>query len=145
MSHPIILHIEDESSDVLLLEQAFRQAKLGVRLQNLTDGETALAYLSGSGQFADRARYPLPDLVLLDLKLLGVSGFDVLRWLRGQQGFQTLPVVVLSATTKQAEINLSYQLGANSFLSKPVGFEPLVALAKALYHYWFELNHPPGR
>jgi CheY-like chemotaxis protein len=143
MSRPIILHIEDDSSDVLLLRQAFCQAGLPVALHSQPDGEQALAYLRGNGQFADRLRFPLPDLVLLDLKLLGLSGFDVLEWIRREEEFRRLPVVVLSSSNQEAEIKRSYQLGANSYLLKPVGFEALVALLAAFYHYWFELNELP--
>ena len=143
MGRPTILQIEDDSGDVLLLQQAFRQAAISVNLQSVPDGEQALAYLAGRGQFVDRKRFPLPDLILLDLKLLGLTGFEVLEWLRYQDEFRRLPVVVLSSSNQETEISRSYQLGANSYLLKPVGFEPLVQLVKALHHYWFELNQWP--
>src|SRR5690349_17839940 len=138
MSRPTILNIEDDSNDVVLLEHAFRQAGLLVHLQTVTDGEQAVAYLRGTGKFADREQFPLPQLVLLDLKVPRLSGFDVLRWIRSEEQFRRLPVVVLSACSHEADIQRCYELGANSYLFKPVGFEPLVELVKTLHHYWFE-------
>lgn len=143
MPGPTILHIEDDAGDVLLLEQAFRQAGLSVRLHRAADGEEALAYLEGKGKFANRSMFPLPSLVLLDLKLLGFTGLEVLHWIRQSETFHGLPVVVLSSSDRGIEIERSYEAGANSYLVKPVGFEALVQLVKVLHHYWFELNQWP--
>jgi DNA-binding response OmpR family regulator len=107
------------------------------------DGEMAVAYLSGQGQYADRNRYPLPALMLLDLKLPRKSGLEVLTWLREQPGLKRLPVVVLTSSKESVDAGHAYDLGANSYLVKPVGFDTLLEMVKALGMYWFILNEKP--
>src|SRR6478672_12672813 len=117
-----ILLVEDDSNDVLLIQRAFRKASLSNPLQIVEDGEAAILYLKGEESFADRDRYPLPRLILLDLKLPRKSGFEVLVWLRQQPKFYGLPVVVLTSSKEKNDIQQAYLLGANSYLVKPVGF-----------------------
>ncbi|HID74249.1 MAG TPA: response regulator [Thermoplasmata archaeon] len=135
-----ILLVEDDPNDVLLIKRAFRKADLANPIQVVEDGERALDYLAGKGEFADRERYPHPVLVLLDLKLPKSSGFEVLAWIRRHPGMKRLPVIVLTSSQEISDINRAYELGANSYLVKPVNFDALLEMVRALNLYWMVLN-----
>ena len=139
----LILLAEDNSTDALMVRRAFTKARLQGTLDVVDDGDKAVAYLSGQGEFADRARHPLPALLLLDLKLPRRSGLEVLAWLRQQPGLRRLPVVVLTSSEESADINRAYEEGANSYLVKPVDFDALLEMVKGLGLYWLVLNESP--
>jgi CheY-like chemotaxis protein len=142
-AHTILL-VEDDPNDILLTQRAFRKANLtNASLQLVTDGDTAVAYLSGAGEYADRDRYPLPVVVLLDLKLPRRSGHEILAWLRQQPDLKRLLVVVLTSSNQRSDVNQAYDLGANSYLVKPIGLAPLVEVVQALNLYWLLLNEKP--
>ena len=136
-----ILHVEDNSDDAELIEYAFEKVGISNPLVTVTDGDAAVDYLSGAGVFADRARYPLPALILLDLKLPRRSGVEVLRFLRNQATTKHTPVVVLTSSNQHDDIHRSYAAGANSYLVKPVGRAALIEMVQTLNAYWIELNH----
>lgn len=138
-----VLLVEDNRNDILLTRRAFRKAALPEPIAIVEDGEQAVAYLSAINEFADRHAHPLPDLVLLDLKLPRMTGLEVLAWLRKQQGLQGLPVVVLTSSREITDVNRAYELGANSYLSKPVTFDSLARIVSELDRYWGELNVLP--
>jgi len=117
---------------------------MNVNLQSVTDREEALAYLKGADRFANRSEHPFPNLVLLDLKLPRVNGFDVLAWVRQEQRLRRLPVIVLTSSGHEADVKRAYDLGANSFLIKPVAFEALVKLAEGIKQYWLGINQRPA-
>jgi CheY-like chemotaxis protein len=127
-----ILHVEDDPNDTLLLEHACKKAGVVFDLRAVSDGDQAIAYLRGINDFSDRNKYPLPKLILLDLKMPRLSGFDVLAWLRSDEAFRGVPVVVLTSSNHDADVKRAYDLGAKSYLVKPVGFEALVELVKTL-------------
>jgi CheY-like chemotaxis protein len=127
-----ILHVEDDPNDTLLLEHACKKAGVIFDLQAVSDGDQAIAYLRGVNDFSDRNKHPLPKLILLDLKMPRLSGFDVLSWLRSEEGLRAVPVVVLTSSNHDADVKRAYALGAKSYLVKPVGFEALVELVKTL-------------
>jgi len=127
-----ILHVEDDPNDTLLFQHACRKAGIIFDLQAVSDGDQAMAYLRGLNNFSDRNKYPLPKLILLDLKMPRVSGFDVLTWLQSQDGLKRVPVIVLTSSNHDADVKRAYDLGANCYLVKPVGFEALVELVKTL-------------
>ncbi len=135
-SDVVVLHIDDDPNDTALLQAAARSAKLGFRLHNVEDGEQAIAYLSGAGAYADRALYPLPSLILLDLKMPRATGFEVLKWIRAHNELAGLPVVVLSGSELQDDVEKAYGGGANSYLVKPLGFEALVNLVSSINTVW---------
>jgi len=143
LTHYTILLVEDDSNDVLLIQRAFRKANLANPLQVVRDGEDAIAYLAGQAPYTNREHYPLPVLLLLDLKLPRKSGFEVLAWLRQQPGLKRLPVVVLTSSSRTADINQAYELGANSYLVKPVAFDALLDMVRTLNLYWLILNEKP--
>jgi CheY-like chemotaxis protein len=127
-----ILHVEDDPNDTLLFQHACRKAGIVFDLQAVSDGDQAMAYLRGANDFCDRSKFPLPQLILLDLKMPRVSGFDVLTWLQSQDALKGVPVIVLTSSNHDADVKRAYSLGAKSYLVKPVGFEALVELVKTL-------------
>jgi len=139
----VILLAEDDPNDVLLIQRAFQRSLVANPLQVVRDGEEALAYLSGQGLFADRERHPLPVLMLMDLKMPRKSGLEVLEWVRQQPGLKRLPIIVLTSSNQSPDINRAYELGANSYLVKPAGFDSLLDLVKNLDMYWLILNEKP--
>src|SRR5436190_17356368 len=125
-----VLHIDDDANDTALLQAAARSANLQFQLHNVEDGDRAIAYLSGSPPYSDRKMYPLPSLVLLDLKMPRATGFEVLKWIRKHPELGQLPVVVLSGSELHEDVRRAYLGGANSYLVKPIGFEALVKMVR---------------
>ena len=132
--------MEDNEDDVLLIQRALKKANVVNPIQALRDGEKAISYLAGQGDYVDRQQYPLPFLILLDLKLPRRTGLEVLAWLRDQPGIRRTPVVILTSSQEEADIKRVYDLGANSYLVKPVAFEGLLDLARMLNLYWVLTN-----
>ena len=139
----VILLAGDDPNDVLLIQRAFQRNHVANPVQVVRDGEEALAYLSGQAPFADRERHPLPVLLLMDLKMPRKSGLEVLAWVRHQPGLKRLPIIVLTSSNQSPDINRAYELGANSYLVKPAGFDSLLDLVKNLDMYWLILNEKP--
>jgi CheY-like chemotaxis protein len=136
--------VEDEPNDVFLIERAFRKCDSQHSLHSVNDGEQAIAYLSGAREFADRQKYPIPSLVLLDLKLPRRSGLEVLAWLRSRHdSLKRMPVIVLTSSKQTSDVNRAYELGANSYLVKPVAFDGLFELVQGLNNYWTRFNERP--
>ncbi len=140
---PTILLVEDESGDVLLIQRAFQKAGLPYRLKVARDGDQAVQYLRGQGPYGNRERFPLPFLVLLDLRMPGTDGFDVLQWARAQPGLKRLLIVVFTSSDLQSDIDRAYEAGANSYLIKPVEFQQMVHLIQRFEIYWTEINRAP--
>ncbi len=143
LPHYTVLLAEDNSTDALMVQRAFKKANLLNPIQVVDDGDKAVAYLAGDGPYADREQHPLPVLLLLDLKLPRRSGLEVLEWLKQQRAIKRLPVVVLTSSQENADINRAYDLGANSYLVKPVDFDPLLEMVKTLGLYWVVMNEKP--
>ena len=139
----IILLAEDEEDHVLLIRRAFTQAHILNPLHVVRDGEQAIAYLAGKGLYANRSEFPLPTLLLLDLKMPRKNGFQVLEWIRSQPTLRGLRVVVLTSSDSIRDVNQAYQLGANSFLVKPADFEQFMAVIRALEGYWIWMSEAP--
>jgi CheY-like chemotaxis protein len=136
-----ILVAEDLDADAQLLKRAFLRAGIDVPLRFVTDGQQAIDYLKGTGAFANRTSHPLPTMLLLDLKMPLLSGFDVLEWVRLQPGLRRLLVVVFTSSDMAEDIDLAYELGANSYLVKPSGLNNLEETVRGLETYWLKLNH----
>jgi CheY-like chemotaxis protein len=132
-----ILHVEDNADDVILTALAFRKAGVQARLEVATDGAKAVAALKAALDST------LPACVLLDIKLPNLSGHDVLAWIRQQPQLRRLPVIMLTSSLLPEDINRAYDLGANSYLSKPPDLETLITLAKAIDLYWLRTNTAP--
>ena len=138
-----VLYAEDEEDDVFLLRHAFKEAGISNALTSVPDGEAALQYLSGSGDYSDRSRYPLPILLLLDVNMPMVSGLEVLQWVRAQPSLRLLPVLILSSSSQDSDVRRAYELGANGYLVKPSALEALLNTSRAIRDFWLIQNFPP--
>ena len=138
-----ILLVEDEVNDVLLITKTLNKAGVNSLIQVARDGQEALDYLTGEGQFANREKYPLPSLVLLDLKLPRVMGLEVLRRLDQRRNFRRLVVIVLTSSQQPEDIDTAYDLGAKAYLVKPSGIDQLEPMARAIKDFWLTQNRPP--
>jgi CheY-like chemotaxis protein len=135
-----ILLVEDSEDDVFLMKRALQKAGITNPLFVSEDGQDAIDYLSGAGPYTDRAQFPIPALVFLDLKLPQIRGHEVLAWIREQPHFHNLVVVVLTSSNEPHDLKESYRLGANSYVVKPPTADQLLDLAKAFKWYWLEYN-----
>jgi CheY-like chemotaxis protein len=138
-----ILLAEDDPNDALLVRMAFQRTRSGVPLMVVPNGLEAVNYLKGEGVYADRTRYPMPDIILLDLKMPLMSGFEVLGWLKGQPLLKRLPVIVLTSSVQDEDARRAYEAGANSYLVKPTDFNELVETMQHLGDFWFEGSKLP--
>jgi CheY-like chemotaxis protein len=138
-----ILLVEDNRMDVELTIDAFHEARLLNTIQVASNGQEALDYLFGRGQYADRKKFPMPNLVLLDLKLPGIDGFEVLRQVKSTPILKRLPVVILTSSKEEGDRALSYDHGANSYLVKPVSFDGFLGVVRQINGYWLSLNVAP--
>jgi CheY-like chemotaxis protein len=146
MSEPgHILVAEDDPTDAYFFERAFRRADIPVALHFVRDGQEVLDYLQGAGQYADRTRYPLPHLLLLDLKMPRLDGFNVLEWVRKRPALNNMLIVIFSSSDEPRDINRAYGLGANSYLVKPHSMAELTALVGRFKKYWLETSKARGR
>src|SRR6266487_3652096 len=143
MSKTILL-VEDEENDVFFLKYAFKEVGILNPLQVAQDGQEAIDYLSGNGGYADRERFPLPCLTLLDLKLPRVMGLEVLKWMREQPGLKNLPVIILTSSRLGPDIERAYELKANAYLVKPSSPPELRKIATGIKEFWLELNRGPA-
>jgi CheY-like chemotaxis protein len=140
MSLKPILYAEDEENDAFFLQRAFQQASVPNPLVVVRDGEEAINYCSGVGPYASRVEYPLPCLVLLDLNMPKKSGLEVLTWIRSQPVIGTVPVIILTSSLQQTDIERAYQHGANAYLGKPSRPDELLTMAQTLKDFWLTQN-----
>jgi CheY-like chemotaxis protein len=143
MTENTVLLVEDNPSDVFIVQRIFQKLKVQSSLQIASNGDEAIAYLSGTGKYSDRERFPLPMVVLLDLKLPRRSGLEVLEWLKAQPILGRLPVVVLTSSKQASDINQAYDRGANSYLVKTMNPRDNEEIAKVVHHYWVRCNQKP--
>ena len=125
------------------MERAFRNAGVSNPLQRARDGEEVARYLKGIGPYADRKRFPLPALLIVDLKMPRMDGFEVIKWVRSTHPFRRLPIVVMTTSVRKADINRAHDLGANSYLVKPGRFEELTEAIKMAANYWLNFSARP--
>ncbi len=135
-----ILLVEDNQMDVVLTLDAFKEAKLRNTINVARSGNEALDYLFGRDKYANREEFPLPNLILLDLKMPGIDGFEVLRQIKGTDKLKRIPVVILTSSKEEGDRTLSYDIGANSYLLKPVSFDEFTDVVRKIDDYWFSLN-----
>jgi two-component system response regulator len=140
-----ILLVEDNDDDVFLITRAFKTVGLVTPMVRATDGQDAIDYLSGKGKYADRVKFPMPSLVLLDIKMPFISGLEVLRWIRGQPAFAPLPVVMFTTSSQECDVRSAYGLGANAFLVKPARIEECTHIANVIKQFWIDANIVPPR
>lgn len=135
----LVLAAEDEETDAFILRQAFQRAKLPNRLVVVSDGEGVINYLAGRPPFDDRDNHPLPLLLLLDIKMPRMSGFDVLAWLGTRPEFRELPAVVLSSSSDETDIRKARDLGARDYFVKPLSLPELVEIVQTLSSRWMRV------
>jgi CheY-like chemotaxis protein len=135
-----ILLVEDNEDDVFLMKRALKTAQIHNPVHVVEDGQQAEDYLAGNGSFANREKHPFPAIVFLDLKLPLKDGLEVLQWIRSQEKFENLVVLVLTSSNEPSDLKRAYGLGANSYLVKPPTASQLLDLAKAFKWYWLEFN-----
>lgn len=138
-----ILLVEDESSDAELLIRAFKKAGVQNPIRHLDNGDAALFYLQGIDTYVDRDKNPLPALILLDLKLPGMSGLELLRWLRQQKNLRRIPVLILTSENDARLMDAAYDAGANSYLLKSVAPDEIERVVNLITNYWLNLNESP--
>jgi CheY-like chemotaxis protein len=126
-----ILHIEDSEEDLELFRRACEAAGLPAEFRRVTDGSEAVDYLSGENDFSNRNKFPLPDLIILDLKMPGMGGFDFLKWLRQEPDFSLLPVLIFTVSTNARDKACALSEGATGYFIKPKDFESLVRLTES--------------
>lgn len=139
-----ILVAEDDPSEQLFLSRAFQKAGLYPHLRFVEDGTDVVSYLEGTGKYADRIQFPLPHLLLLDIKMPRMTGLEVLRWLRAHPLHRRIPAVMLTNSSLQTDIETAYDVGVNSYLVKPPRWEELIELARWFHAYWVGLNQGPS-
>lgn len=139
----VILIAEYEEDYFLLIRKAFAEADLKNPVHVVSCGLEAMAYLKGEGKYSNRDEYPLPDLFMLDLRLPGFSGFEIIGWVRSQPGLSGLRIIVLTSSDLMRDVNDAYRLGAHSFLMKPYDFLDLVQLSKSVRDFWLKASMCP--
>ncbi len=142
-NHCLALYAEDDPDHCALMQRAFDKAGIGPDLRIVNNVNEAISYLSGTGMYSDRERFPMPLMLLTDLKMPGKSGFQLIRWVREHPEFKPMPVVVLTSSRHDPDIERAYALGANSFLIKPPTLPKLTALIENLNSYWLHLDELP--
>lgn len=143
MQHKTLLLVEDNSDDEALTLRALKKHNLANEIVVVRDGQEALDYLFAQGEFSDRDLHQLPQVILLDLKLPKIDGLDVLEQVRANSVTKNVPVVVLTSSNEEQDILRSYDLGANSYVRKPVDFEQFLEAARQLGLFWLVLNEVP--
>jgi len=131
-----ILIAEDDEDEALLLGHALKAIGVANPVLMVDNGEHVIAYLKGEGQFADRATFPLPAVLITDLKMPAVGGFELLEWLRHHPHFAIIPTLVFSNSAEPQDIQRAYALGANAYLVKPPGMEQLEAMMRTTFEFW---------
>ncbi len=135
-----ILLVEDNRMDIELTLDAFREARLENEIQVLETAEAALDYILGKGDHADRSKHPLPDIVLLDIKLPGMNGIEMLKVLKQTPVVKRIPIILLTSSRDETDRIRGYDNGANSYLVKPVSFSGFLDVVKTVGDYWLALN-----
>lgn len=148
-----ILLVDDSANDVELAIDAFSEGRLGNQIDVARSGREALDHLMGRKLDADGRPVPLPDMILLDLKMPGMDGFDVLREIKATPILRRIPVVILTSSREEGDRAMSYDTGANSYLVKPVSFQGMLRIVELIEDYWLTINvgppmdgesHPPA-
>ena len=139
MENPtVFLLVEDDEHDAFFVQREFTKAPHNIMLKRVRDGQEAIDYVSGADRFADRQEFPVPNVVLLDLKMPRINGFDFLQWLRktAPDTLRTIPVIVMSSSDLSKDVERAYHLGANSYLVKPIEWKKFRDLITQLGVYW---------
>jgi CheY-like chemotaxis protein len=140
---PTLLIVEDSEDDIFFIERIFKQLGARCHLRFARDGIEAVEYLSGKGKFKDRTQYPMPSIILMDLKMPRKNGFEVLEWMQGQPEIKLIPTIVVTSSTLQEDVTKAYRLGANAVMNKPVDKDSLLQMLKSFHVYWTDYVEMP--
>jgi CheY-like chemotaxis protein len=135
-----LLLVEDNEDDAFAMKMACQRSGIPVLLRVVTDGDAAVDYLSGKGIYANRAEYPLPKVVFLDIKMPKRNGHEVLNWIRAQEDMKNLPVVMLTGSIESLDVDRAYELGATSYLAKVPSPGEFGQAVRIILKYWLEMN-----
>jgi CheY-like chemotaxis protein len=135
---PVVLSVDDNDVDGALLQRAFKRTAIPAKLFTVNEGPQALSYLTGEGIYQDREHYPIPDLILLDIRMPKMSGLEVLNWIRLQPNLKQATVLILSSSEQPEDINSAKRIGADGYLVKPTRFEDLQKLVRGLESDWLK-------
>lgn len=139
-----ILVVEDDAADAFFLEKAFERVLANCAVHRVPDGEAAIAFLEGTGPYTNRAAFPLPTVILLDLRMPRMDGFEFLKWLRARPELRLIPTVVYSASENPSDVRRAYEMGANSFLQKRLSMHAVQETMRSFARYWLEdCGRPP--
>jgi CheY-like chemotaxis protein len=140
----LVLVVEDDEDDLTLMKMACQRTGIPHSFQSVTDGDAAVKYLSGTGQYSNRVQFPLPDLIFLDVRMPKRSGHEVLEWIRSQPQFKHLPVVMITHSQQAQDMDRAYKLGVTSYLRKVASQAEFGQAVRVILKYWLELNLIPG-
>lgn len=138
-----LLMVDDSPDDIFFVQKALEESGVGQFFHAVSDGKEAIAYLRAEGKFADRQKYPFPNVLLLDLKMPGMNGFDILRWLQNHPECKVIPSIAFSSSYLESDVHQVYVLGGNAFIAKPTRFNELVDLIQTTYKFWSRCQTPP--
>ncbi|NME68322.1 response regulator [Flammeovirga aprica] len=139
-----ILYADDDPEDRMLTEEAFEESNLSVQLRFVEDGEQLMDYLSHNGAFSDQDKFPLPDLILLDLNMPKKDGVECLKEIKDNDLLRKIPIVILTTSNDEEDVVKTYNLGVSSFITKPVTFESMVEVVESINKYWFQVVRLPN-
>ena len=140
---PTLLVVEDNEDDIFFMERIFKQMGARCDLRFVRDGVEAVNYLAGKGQFEDRVQNPLPTIILMDLKMPRMNGFEVLEWMQKQPEIKLIPTIVVTSSTMQEDVTRAYRAGANAVMNKPVDKDSLLQMLKTFHLYWTDYVEMP--
>jgi CheY-like chemotaxis protein len=140
---PTLLIVEDNEDDIFFMERIFKQMGARCDLRFVRDGVEAVEYLSGKGQFEDRVKNPLPTIILMDLKMPRMNGFEVLEWMQKQPEIKLIPTIVVTSSTMKEDVTRAYRAGANAVMNKPVDKDSLLQMLKTFHLYWTDYVEMP--
>lgn len=135
-SNYTILLVEDDENDATLMKMAFEKNKILNPVQWVRDGLEAVAYLNGEGEYADRAKFPFPEVLLLDLKMPRMTGMELLAWIGEHPDFRIIPTIIMTSSRQEIDVEKAYSLGANTYMTKPCSFDELARMVQLTHEYW---------
>jgi len=140
-----ILLVEDDENDAMLVRMAFERNSIRNPVQWVKDGLEAVAYLNGDGMYADRTKYPFPEVLLVDLKMPRMTGLELLAWINEHSEFRIIPTIVMTSSRQEMDIENAYKFGANTYLTKPIAFDDLAKMVKLTHEYWAMSAKPKSK
>jgi CheY-like chemotaxis protein len=138
-----ILLIDDDDHDIFFVQKAMERAGKGDTVHAVHDGEEAIRYLRGEGKYADRIKFPLPNVILTDLKMPRMDGFEFLRWVRSHPECSIIPTIVYSSSGHEKDVKEAYRLGTNAYMVKPTDLNEMVETLRTMYDYWSRCECAP--